>query len=195
MPANPKSVLLVHGIFDTGSIFKKLSAFLQSHGWETCVVDLSPCYGLAPIPMYALQLQAAIRRLKPQHLVGFSMGGIVCRYYLQKMEGHKNIRSLVTIGAPHQGSWASWLYPVPAAWQMRPGSPLLRELKSSIDIFRKVQHTFIWTPYDFMVYPADNSRCTEYGNEIRVPAESHGCLLVHPEVHSNVLAALDSAVD
>ncbi|WP_049580346.1 lipase family alpha/beta hydrolase [Streptomyces sp. SBT349] len=37
-------------------------------------------------------------------LVCHSMGGLVARYYLERLGGHETARALVTIGTPHQGA-------------------------------------------------------------------------------------------
>jgi len=48
--------------------------------------------------------------IKKVHLIGHSMGGLDCRYYIDKLGGHKNVMSLTTVGTPHRGSGiADWL--------------------------------------------------------------------------------------
>ena len=37
-------------------------------------------------------------------LIGHSMGGLVSRYYLEKLEGWKDCRALITFGTPYRGS-------------------------------------------------------------------------------------------
>jgi hypothetical protein len=37
-------------------------------------------------------------------LIGHSMGGLVARYYLEKLEGWKDCRALITFGTPYRGS-------------------------------------------------------------------------------------------
>lgn len=37
-------------------------------------------------------------------LVGHSMGGLVCRYYLEALDGWRNTRALITFGTPYRGS-------------------------------------------------------------------------------------------
>lgn len=41
-------------------------------------------------------------------LVGHSKGGLVSRYYIENLEGRKNIRKLITINTPHWGSFPAY---------------------------------------------------------------------------------------
>ena len=66
-------------------------------------------------------------------LVGHSEGGLIGRYYVQKLYGAPRVRHLVTLGTPHRGTrWAHSGHLVrhllPSLRQMAPGSPLLRDL-------------------------------------------------------------------
>jgi triacylglycerol lipase len=66
-------------------------------------------------------------------LVGHSEGGLIGRYYVQKLDGARRVRHLITLGTPHRGT--RWAYSgslvgylLPSLRQMVPGSPLLRDL-------------------------------------------------------------------
>lgn len=61
-------------------------------------------------------------------LVGHSMGGLIAKYYLQKLGGEERISLIITIGAPFFGTWTSSLafYTKPGR-QMIPGSDFLKE--------------------------------------------------------------------
>lgn len=41
-------------------------------------------------------------------LVGYSMGGLVSRFYIENLDGSKYIRKLITIDTPHWGSNLAW---------------------------------------------------------------------------------------
>ena len=56
------------------------------------------------------------------------MGGLVARYYVQRMGGDQRVHTLVTLGTPHSGTYAARLVPHPVARQLRPGSELIAEL-------------------------------------------------------------------
>lgn len=63
------------------------------------------------------------------HLVGHSLGGLIARYYVQRLGGGARVDTVVTLGTPHSGTLAAWLLaPVPLVRQLRPNSELLAEL-------------------------------------------------------------------
>lgn len=37
-------------------------------------------------------------------LIGHSMGGLIARYYIEKLNGFPNVRALITFGTPHRGA-------------------------------------------------------------------------------------------
>ncbi len=37
------------------------------------------------------------------HVIGHSLGGLITRYYVQRMGGHARVHTVVTLGTPHSG--------------------------------------------------------------------------------------------
>ena len=63
------------------------------------------------------------------HVIGHSLGGLIARYYVQRLGGDIRVRTLVTLGTPHSGTRVVPLANAhPIVRQMRPGSALLEEL-------------------------------------------------------------------
>ena len=88
MPEIAKNpVLLVHGIDDSGTVFRHLSDDLQDHGCKVHCLDLLPSNGDAALDELAEQIAAYVKaNFAPSQnidLVGFSMGGLVARYYVR----------------------------------------------------------------------------------------------------------------
>lgn len=48
-------------------------------------------------------------RTVPIYLVAHSAGGLVARYYVQRLGGFHYCQGLITLGAPHRGTWAALL--------------------------------------------------------------------------------------
>jgi hypothetical protein len=76
-------------------------------------------------------------RLSPDPKLIFvchSMGGLVARYYLEVLGGHKHTRRLITIGTPHQGSPKALNFLLGQRWQAGPftvdATDLVRSLPS-----------------------------------------------------------------
>ncbi len=72
-------------------------------------------------------------------LVGHSMGGLIAKYYLQKLGGHQRISRVITIGAPFFGTWTSSLafYTKPGR-QMIPGSDFLEALNKERNFLDRI---------------------------------------------------------
>lgn len=178
MERNP--VLLVHGIFRRKSVFKQMSAYLSSLGWEVHSFDLKPSNARLGLDKLAEQISAYVTDNfapnQPIDLVGLSMGGLVSRYYVQKLGGNERVKRFVTIASPHYGTWLAYSLPFAGCVQMRPGSVFLQDLNQELEILAKVNFTYIWTPYDFIIVPAQSSRLG-IGQEIKLPIFAHAMMV------------------
>ncbi len=182
-------VLLVHGIWDTGKVFRKMSSYLQERGCDVYDLDLAPNNGDAVLEELAGQVANYINTTfepdLPLDLVGFSMGGIVSRYYIQRLGGIKRVKRFITISTPHHGTHIAYLSERPGAKQMRPNSRFLEDLNQNVSILKQIDFTSIWTPFDMMIVPANSSNMP-LGKEIVIPALLHAWMLND----SRVLAAV-----
>lgn len=154
-------VVLVHGIFNSGYVFSVMRRRLEARGIECFTPCLQPRDGRHGIEDLAVKLKQHIDsrygKDSPIHLIGFSMGGIVARYYLQKLAGHTRVRQFFTISAPHHGSYLAYGYPGQGARDLRPNSWLLRSLQADDRQFRHIALYSFWTPFDLMIIPPSSS--------------------------------------
>lgn len=161
-------VLLVHGIKDDARKMEPMARYLRSQGWDARTMSLRPSWGQKGLDELAGQLADFIARNYSPHqridLVGFSMGGLVCRYYLQRLGGLERVQRFVSISAPHHGSVLAWLLPNPGCRQMRPGSAFLRDLESDEERLAEIEFTSLWTPYDTIIIPSHSSVMPEARN-------------------------------
>ncbi len=163
--SNSKFIIFVHGIWDTPLLFAPVRRFFEGAGYVTLAIDLKPKNGEAPLEDLARQLKDFVKiHLKSDQkfdLVGFSMGGLVSRYYVQKLGGNKRVCNLVFISTPHHGSiWAySWNFfgKRPGVKQMRPASPFLKSLNRHPEELKQVRCLSIWTIFDLMIVPSWSS--------------------------------------
>ena len=156
-------ILLVHGIIDNHSIFALLRRALRRRGFGTVS---SYDYGLLTqdIPTAAGLLGEAIEKLAANsgyervHVVGHSLGGLIARYYVQRMGGDSRVHTLVTLGTPHAGTeLARPFRMVPLLDQLTPGSPVLRELAAPAPECR-TRFVVFASDLDHMVRPSQNAR-------------------------------------
>ena len=156
----PGKVVLVHGIWDRGGIFDRLVKALCGLGFECHAPDFKPASAALGINDLAEKLAQYVATTfnsnESFYLIGFSMGGIVSRCYLQHPDHRKRVLALITVASPHQGTlWAN------LAWkplfgkgiaEMRPGSDLLTQLDAQKFSQAIPQYAF-WSPFDLVVFP------------------------------------------
>ena len=129
MTPRAETVILLHGILNPSLIMTPIARRLRREGYR--VINWSYPGRHRLIEEHAAQLDALVRNLDgdhPIHLVGFSLGGIVSRYYLTHYDSPSAHR-LVMIGSPNLGSekidvfyprwWFRWLYGDHAMTQLR----------------------------------------------------------------------------
>ena len=169
-------VVLVHGYQDTGKVMGKLADHLCSEGHECLVPTLDPHDAREGLPKMAHQLQSILeKKLHDSErfaLVGFSMGALISRYYLQELGGHQRAEAFFSISGPHEGTWAAYFHSGEGVNQMRPGSSFLNDLESSSRILKTLPITSYWTPFDLVVIPAVSSRW-KMGEEVCIPSILH----------------------
>ncbi len=175
-----RPVVLVHGIWDTSRIFTPMVNWLKTRGFHPLALNLIPSDGEVGLDELALQMgqfvDLHLSREEQFDLVGFSMGGLVSRYYVQRLGGMGRVRRLITISTPHKGSY--WAYAVgnKGSRQMRPGSAFLEDLNRDAAMLERVKFASIWTPLDLMIVPAESSRLG-VGEEFRIPVALHPWML------------------
>ncbi len=187
--------MLVHGFLDTGAVFRRLTARLTAEGRMPHAINLKPNDGRVGLEALAGQLATfAAERLpgQPFDLVGFSMGGLVARYYVQRLGGIDRVGRLVTLAAPHHGTVWSHLAPLPGLRQMRPGSPFIEDLNRDAEMLRRVDFVSLWTPYDLLVFPARRAILANHP-EVRIPAAAHPLMLSDPRVHDTLVRLLGTS--
>jgi triacylglycerol lipase len=190
-------VLLVHGINDTGAVFNKMAFYLKQRGWSVYTLDLVPNNGSALLDKLAQQVAeyvtATFAPEQPLDIVGFSMGGIVSRYYIQRLGGIERVKRFITISSPHNGTNIAYLAWLKGALQMQPDSDFLNDLNSDVEILKKLNFTSIWTPYDLMIVPAESSKMP-FGKEVILPVALHPWMLTDKRTFEVVAAALDEPI-
>lgn len=174
-------VVLVHGIWNTASIFSSLKPSLEEKGWQVETLSMTPNNGDAKLETLAEQVaDFAHQRLgsqQPFDLVGFSMGGLVSRYYVQRLGGLGRVQRLTTVSAPHQGTVLGWFSDRPGVRQMRPGSPFLTELNRDAHQLKTLQVMSLWTPYDLLILPPWSSQLG-IGRSQRLSVPTHNRMIV-----------------
>ena len=158
-------IILLHGYFHNRSAFVVMKRSLRKLGFRS--VDTMNYNVIGhDVQELAQQLAAHVDEVLEcteathVHLIGHSLGGLVARYYIQKLGGHEKVHTCITLGTPHRGTHAAWVGRGKTARQLRPGSLLLRQLARSS---RSMPVRFIsfYSNLDSLVLPASNAKITE----------------------------------
>ncbi|WP_323846522.1 lipase [Microbulbifer magnicolonia] len=198
MKAKSKVVLLIPGIFDRGHSMLLMQQALKDAGFSAHYIHLHYNSGWRGMEYLSLQLKSQVDALADRGatcaLVGFSMGGIVARQYLQMLGGIERVHKFISISSPHYGSlWAGFL-PYKGGRQLRIGSDFLKTLNSDIHCLSCTAPVSIWTRYDITIVPHTSSRLP-IGACYEFPVKLHRWMPLDREVIAAVQAELELALD
>ncbi|MEU7280277.1 alpha/beta fold hydrolase [Streptomyces sp. NPDC045431] len=195
-------VVLLHGFIDNRSVFVLLRRslvrsgrppqHLESLNYSPLTCDLRTAAALLGRHVEDL----CSRTGHPEvDVVGHSLGGLIARYYVQRLGGDRRVRTLVTLGTPHAGTtFAPLAGAHPLVRQMRPGSSVLRELSEPAPQCR-TRFVSFWSDLDQAMVPAETA-CLRHpdliAENVRVTGVGHLALPVHPAVAAAVRRVLES---
>ncbi|OJJ26758.1 lipase [Roseofilum reptotaenium AO1-A] len=173
-------VVLIHGIFRKAYVFNRMAKYLKERGWEVHRFDVVPNTSIVGLDQLALQIKTYVDQTfapdQPIDLVGLSMGGLVSRYYVQRLGGLDKIQRFITISSPHHGTYLAYLLPFIGCVQMRPGSGFLADLNADMHKLEQVKFSSLWTPYDFVIVPAQSSQMP-VGKNVKLSVFPHAMMV------------------
>lgn len=205
-------VLLLHGFFQTRTIFEVMEDRLRHDGYGVMSFDLGGLlgrYNAQPIDRLAHLIGEKVDRLAQRygfsavHVVGHSKGGLVARRWVQHMGGLPRVKSVITLGTPHHGTptvvaaYAMGLGMVTRnPRELLPNSPIVRALAR--DTFpAHVPLTSVYSTGD-LVCPWRRSVLRPRPGEesmqnVEVAGVGHSELCWDPEVYGIIKEHLDAA--
>ncbi|MBK7631734.1 MAG: alpha/beta fold hydrolase [Ignavibacteriales bacterium] len=187
------NIVLVHGFISTGKIFFYIKKKLEAQGHNCFAPTLKPIDAKYGIEDLAIKLKDKIEQnLEPDSkfiLIGFSMGGIICRYYLQELGGIERVNKLITISSPHHGSYLSYLYPGKGIKQLRPNSGFMKSLKEKEHLLNGLNIYSYRTPFDLMIIPNKSSIWNIASNK-RFISIMHSSMLINSKLVREIINQL-----
>jgi len=160
---NREPVIFIPGWGEDILVFTAMVTRLKSWG-VVCYPESNILRGVVDIRDSASKLARRVNEIKALtgsskvDLVGHSEGGLIARYYIQRLGGVANVDDYVSIGTPHQGTLLALLGLLsPSAWQMVPGNPFLVDLNTPDCTPGSVKYTAIYTIFDEAVIPFTNA--------------------------------------
>jgi pimeloyl-ACP methyl ester carboxylesterase len=163
----PKPVLLLYGLLGTRRSCALLERRLRADGYGVFSIDLGGvggAFNTRGIDESAELVRDKVERLYaryplgPLTIIGHSKGGLIGRYYVERLGGDARVRTLVTLGTPHQGTPRAYLgcatlgWFAPSVWQMTPRSAFLRRLNlgpwpEAVRLVSVYSRADAWTPF------------------------------------------------
>jgi pimeloyl-ACP methyl ester carboxylesterase len=155
-------ILLLHGLVDNRSIFALLRRQLRRRGFGR-IWTMNYHIWTSDVRTAARRLGDTIDAICEQtgyeriHVIGHSMGGLVARYYVQRLGGDARVHTLVTLGTPHRGTHAARLVPRGVCRQLLPTSAVIAELDEPVE---SCQTRFVsfWSDLDVLISPKESAR-------------------------------------
>ena len=191
-------VVLVHGIFDSGLSMSRLAGALVENGHQTFCPDLIPSNGEVSLEVLAKQLSEFVNEVMAVDesfaLVGFSMGALVSRIFLQDLGGDQRVVAFYSISGPHSGSLMALFGRGTGAREMRPGSSLLKRLDTESERLGDVQIVCYWTPFDQMVFPPRSACWSSSGEKVTIFALAHPLMLRAPKLMRDLVNQITNLI-
>ena len=190
-------ILLAHGIVDNHTVFALMRRQLARRGF-TRIHSFSYSPLTLDVRSTAERMGAEIEALCEEsgseqiHVVGHSLGGLIARYYVQRLGGDRRVHTCVTLGTPHQGTVAARLLPWPLVKQVRPDSDLMAELAEPAPGC-KTRFIAFYSDVDQLIVPQRRARIHHAdlaARNIRVRGVGHLSLPFHGEVVHQITGAL-----
>ncbi len=199
-----KPVLLVYGFMATRRSFEVMERRLRRDGY--CVFSLNlgglrGAFNSRPIEELAAHVAAKIERmyeryqLGPLTIIGHSKGGLIGAHYVKHLGGHKRVRTVITLGTPHNGTPFAYLGLLIAplaksVLEMMPLSPFIRRMKRT-PMPATVWFASLWSQEDAVCpFPAavvDDTPANVRNIEVHAP---HHDMLLRRHVYDAVRAEL-----
>lgn len=187
------NIVLVHGFISTGKIFFYIKKKLEAQGHKCFAPTLKPIDAKYGIDDLAAKLKDYIENNSEIDsnfaLVGFSMGGIICRYYLQELNGIKRVDKLFTISSPHHGSYMSYLYPGMGMKQLRPNSSFINMLIEKENLLDGLKIYSYRTPFDLMIIP-NSSSVWDIATNKKFLSVMHSSMLINSKLVKEIIKEL-----
>ncbi|KPH97741.1 hypothetical protein OK074_6426, partial [Actinobacteria bacterium OK074] len=192
-------VLLLHGFIDNRSVFVLLRRALAQQGRRHIEsLNYSPltCDIRTAAELLGRHVEEICERTGSDRvdIVGHSLGGLIARYYAQRLGGDRRVRTVVTLGTPHEGTRVAPLADAhPIVRQMRPGSTVIEELRLPAPGCRTHFVSF-WSDLDHLMVPLETARLDHpdlTAQNVQVSGVGHLALPVHPTVAAAIRQTLD----
>ena len=199
-----RPVLLVHGMYVNGGALLLLRRRLRRAGFSSVhLLDLD--FRRGHISTLSDQVIERVDQIRWEtgadriDAVGHSLGAVVIFDTLVRGGGDRLFGTCVALGAPFQGTGMAGFSRSPLVRQLRPGSPVLADIRAKIDapgaLPPGARLVSIWSNFDNVVIPTESQLLSGPAAEnIRVEFLGHVSLLFSRAVANQVARVLSGSI-
>jgi pimeloyl-ACP methyl ester carboxylesterase len=188
-----RGVVFIPGFVCNRGFWTPWLKLLNTKGHAFVAVNLEPVFGsiddYVPVIDEAVSAVTAASGVAPI-LVCHSMGGLAARAWLRTAGAPQRVHHVVTIGAPHGGTWLGSFSRLRNGSQMALGSEWLRKLEADSASQPQVPFTCWYSNCDNVVFPASTATLPGADNRF-VAGVAHVDLAFRDAVISPTLQLLD----
>jgi pimeloyl-ACP methyl ester carboxylesterase len=180
-------VVLVHGFMATGGVFRPLRARIEAElGLRVASFTHAPGVGLHAIARQLGQLVDRLHEGARVHVVGHSLGGLVARWYVQELGGHRRVQQTIALASPFGGAPIAGRIPVLVGRDLAPDAPVLRRLRERARHY-STPHLTIAGTHDALA-PLDACAAFPHGDLVVLDGRGHNALLFDEEAMDLVVS-------
>jgi triacylglycerol lipase len=173
----------VHGLLDTPAVFNGLKRELAGRRQPLLIPALPLRLGRTSVEeaaeLLGSHIEAAFGRSEAVDLLGFSIGGVIARCWIQLLGGHQRTRRFISVGSPQQGTLTALPWPgriFTGIADLRWGSALLQRLNGDLERLRRIECHSFYSALDLAVLPGW-SAVLPVGARTMLPVLTHPQLL------------------
>ena len=185
MDTNKRPIFLVHGLWNNPKLFEKLIKKIKEDDYQLYRPHLPHKFGKTSLRHLARDLDSKIEELVGHEIeidiVGFSMGGLISRIWLQNYNGFLRTKRFFSIGTPHFGTYTAQMIPssfMAGIAEMKRGSSLLAQLNNDLTSLETVECISFFTKWDLMSFPGWQAKLS-IGDSYHVPVLTHKELITN----------------
>ncbi len=185
MNLNKRPIFLIHGLWNNPKLFEKLIKKIKEDDYQLYRPHLPHKFGKTSLIDLASDLDSKIKELVGTEIeidiVGFSMGGLISRLWLQNHNGYLRTKRFFSVGTPHFGTYTAQIIPtyfMAGIADMKRGSSVLSQLNNDLTSLEKVECSSFFTKWDLMSFPGWQAKLS-IGESFQLPVLTHKQLITH----------------
>jgi triacylglycerol lipase len=188
-------VILVHGLGGSRGDLLPIECYLKFFGRRRIYrINLNTKQSLGAMSRSLSRFVERVLKAngaEKADIVAHSLGGIVARLAINDPQFAPRVRTLVTMGTPHQGTVPARFMDTRLTRALHPNSPVMRKLKKS-EWPKGVRGVAFWSKNDLIVLPPE-SAVVDGASPVDMSPFTHFSYLIDPRSWAAIRKILDQS--